>query len=353
MTNTEPGAGAARAWAAAIAIASVMVVAGAERGADAHHSFAGVFDTDHVVEVEGEVTEVLWRNPHVRFTIRSADGQRWAVETNSVSILRRMDIGPDLITPGAHVKVAGSPSRRNDNELWVNNLLLADGREVVLRPGVEPRWTRDTVGTSRVWLAHGTTAPTEGADGKPSIFRVWSTHFTGPERNLWNESYPLTEAAAAAVARFDPLADNPLADCRPKGMPWIMEQPYPMELIDRGDDIVMHLEEYDTVRTFHLDPNAKVDATPSRLGFSRAHWVGDMLVVETRGIDWKYFNATGIPVSDQIEIVEHFRLSSDGSRLLYTMLVTDPAVFTEPVLLDKEWVWRPGEAVRPYECTDG
>jgi hypothetical protein len=33
------------------------------------------------------------------------------------------------------------------------------------------------------------------------------------------------------------------------------------------------------------------------------------------------------------------------------MLVTDPEVFTEPVELHRAWVRRPGEAVRPYNCT--
>jgi hypothetical protein len=40
-----------------------------------------------------------------------------------------------------------------------------------------------------------------------------------------------------------------------------------------------------------------------------------------------------------------------GSHLEYAMLVTDPEVFTEPVELHRAWVRRPGEAVRPYNCT--
>ena len=30
----------------------------------AHHSVAGFFDPDEFVEIEGVVTEALWRNPH-------------------------------------------------------------------------------------------------------------------------------------------------------------------------------------------------------------------------------------------------------------------------------------------------
>ena len=36
-------------------------------------------------------------------------------------------------------------------------------------------------------------------------------------------------------------------------MPTIMEQPYPMEFMDRGQTILLRLEEYDTTRTIHLD----------------------------------------------------------------------------------------------------
>ena len=50
------------------------------------------------------------------------------------------------------------------------------------------------------------------------------------------------------------------------------------------------------------------------------------------------------------EIVERFTPSADGSRLDYTMTITDPATFTARVTLTKAWEWRPGEEVRPYEC---
>lgn len=36
----------------------------------------------------------------------------------------------------------------------------------------------------------------------------------------------------------------------------MMEQPYPMEFCRAGDDIVLRLEEYDAVRTIHMDREA-------------------------------------------------------------------------------------------------
>ncbi len=316
----------------------------------AHHAFTGVFDMDNVVEVTGELTELLWRNPHVRFSVRTAEGETWEIETNSVSILRRMDISSEIMSVGDNISIAGYKARSGSQDMWVNHVLLANGREVVTRPGVEPYWSDSTLGTSEIWLAEGTDARDSEA-GARGIFRVWSTHFTGPSRDLFEPDLPLTAAAAAVQAAFDPVADDPIGDCNPKGMPWIMSQPYPMQIIDRGDVILFHMEEYDAVRTFYMDPETETDDSPTRLGRSQGRWVGDELHVTTRHIDWPYFNSSGIRQSDAIELYERFSLSEDGSRLNYRLTATDPATFTEPVELDKAWMWRPGEVVRPYECT--
>jgi hypothetical protein len=201
---------------------------------------------------------MAWRNPHVRFSVRTDAGDIWRVETNSVSILRRMNIEADLIEVGDRVQLAGGAAKDGTHEMFSNHVLLADGREVVLRPGADPFWTNSTVGTSEVWLAGGTAA-------QANMFRVWSTHFTGPSRRLWNDSYPLTEAARATRDAFDPVKQPLIADCAPKGMPWIMEQPYPMELAEQDGNIVLRMEEYDTVRTIHINDERIFERAPSRL----------------------------------------------------------------------------------------
>jgi hypothetical protein len=35
----------------------------------------------------------------------------------------------------------------------------------------------------------------------------------------------------------------------------------------------------------------------------------------------------------------------------YSVEATDPAVFTETVLMEKRWIWIPGEEVKPYDCS--
>ena len=318
----------------------------------AHHAFAGVYEMDAVTEIEGEVTEVLWRNPHVRFSVRTPDGAVWDVETNSVSIIRRMDVSPELLNVGDTIRVAGFPERRGRTAMWTNHILLADGRELVTRPGVEPHWLGEALGSSEVWLADGTDARGTAAESR-GIFRVWSTHFNAVGRSLFDGNYPLTDAAAALRAAYDPVRDNPTPGCTPKGMPWIMSQPYPMELVRAGEHIELRMEEFDLVRVIDMRGDATTDAPPTLLGHSAGRWEGEVLVVETRNISWRFFDSRGTRHSEALALVERFALSEDGSELNYTLTATDPATFTEPVTLDKQWVWRPGEVVRPFDCAAG
>lgn len=314
----------------------------------AHHAFSGVFDMNNLTELEGEITRLMWRNPHVQFTMRDANGESWDIETNSVSILSRMDVSAELLAEGDRITVAGYPARSGANEMWINNILLSDGRELVTRPGVEPHWASEHLGVSETWLAGGA----EGG-AEQGIFRVWSTRFNGPGRYMGLPEYPLTASAAAAQAAFDPLADDPIGECTPKGMVWIMQQPYPVQFTQDGDEIFFHIEEYDLVRTIHMDPEAvEENPTPTLLGYSVGRWDGDDLVVHTRAVDWYHFNSNGIPQSAEAEFEERFSLTDDGANLDYTVIVTDPQTFTEPVTMRKQWVWRPGETVKPYECTN-
>ena len=325
--------------------------------ATAHHSVAANFDARIVTELEGEITRVFWRNPHVRFTIRVEDerGQEvlWDIETTSVSTLRRMDISKALVAVGDTVRVAGNPSRRGDSLLYVNNLLLRDGREAVMTAGGSPRWTTDVLGTSGPGFE-------EAANAKDNrdIFRVWSSPFESPmllPESLdpsidLAEHYPLTDAARAALADWNQEEDSPIRDCRPKGMPTIMEQPFPMEFVDLDDRIELRLEEYDLARTIHMSDPPE-DPTPVLLGISAGRWEGDALIVTTNRISWRYFDTVGIPLIEDAVIVEEFALAEDGGRLDYTVTVTNPGYFTEPVVLSKFFHWVPGVEVGRYDCT--
>ena len=49
-------------------------------------------------------------------------------------------------------------------------------------------------------------------------------------------------------------------------MPWIMAQPCLLEVVDQGNVILFPMDEYDTVRTFCMDPETETDNSPPRVG---------------------------------------------------------------------------------------
>jgi len=326
--------------------------------ATAHHSFTATFDVGVINEMEGEVTSVEWRNPHVLITLRTTDDQGLQtiheIESHSLSIMRRMDISPEALSVGDSIRVAGHPSRQTENAMFVLNALLPNGQEIVFDPWGAPRWA-ENMGTTEVWQATAADAQAQ-QDG---VFRVWSTSVNHP--NAWPfpemfnlsliSDYPLTVEAQAAVEAFNPLTDLPTLNCVAKGMPTIMEQPYPMEIVEQGGRIHLRLEEYDTLRTVHMNETAAPANQPSSdLGYSTGRWEGDTLVVRTTNVSWPFFDSVGIPLSEAVEIVERLTPSADGSQLNLVMTVTDPATFTEPVEVGKTWLAIPGIQVEPYEC---
>jgi hypothetical protein len=111
---------------------------------DAHHSFAAEFDYDAMGTIEGEVIEVLFVNPHVRYFVAVVDAAGneaiWDTQTSSVSALTRYGWSKDTIELGDKVKFTGNLGRDNTRKLWIREAVLEDGTTV--RPvagGAGPR----------------------------------------------------------------------------------------------------------------------------------------------------------------------------------------------------------------------
>jgi hypothetical protein len=326
----------------------------------AHHSFFGRFDTGGTMYLEGEVTRVQWRNPHAHIFLRSTAGDgtvtEWDLESGSPTLMFRAGIPADAIQPGMTIRVAGYPPLTAKKEMFATNVQLASGQELVLQTGAQAKFGTEFIGDFSYRFL------TEGDRSRPELglFRIWT--FTGADGFLFPESinrnfdlntYPMTDTAKAALARFNPATDNPTNNCTPKGMPTIMEQPLPMEVLQNGNTIVLRIEEYDLRRTIHMDQaSAPAGTTPSPLGYSVGHFEGDTLVVTTTHVSWPHFNQAGIPQSSESVITERFTAVEDGSEMQYHMTVNDPVMFTRPVELKKKWLYVPNEEIIPFECTE-
>jgi hypothetical protein len=110
--------------------ASLLVVMGiAVLGAPAqgHHSFAEYYIESDTIEVEGEVLEFQYKNPHswIHVMAQEAFGGRkpYAAEWASVSRLERDGINAKTLRPGDVVRIWASPNRNpNDNRIRLKRI---------------------------------------------------------------------------------------------------------------------------------------------------------------------------------------------------------------------------------------
>jgi hypothetical protein len=312
--------------------------------AGAHHAATGLYDGSSIGEVEGEITSIFWRNPHVRLRIErdgEAGPEEWAVEFGSVNTLERIGVSSDMVQVGDRVKVSGRLGRDGLKALFADSVTLSGGRELPLnasvrsRYGVTERAIRDALDTD--------------PDLRADIFRVWLPN-ERPNTGAGTTRYPLTEAGRAAQAAWNP-ADDPALRCIPPGLPTAMDNPYPIQFRDQGDTIILLLEEWDGVRAIHMNGVRSPEQTDSRMGHSVGRWDANTLIVETTDIGWRYIDDLGTPQSEDAVIVERFALDADGTRLAWEARITDAVNFTEPVVMEGEWIWLPGHEIKPFNCT--
>jgi len=99
--------------------------------AEAHHSFAAEFLGDQTLTIEGTVSEIWFKNPHVRYyiDIETDDGktETWDVRTSSPTILVRRGWNRDTITEGDRVTVEGYLGRDDRKLLSLIKIELPDG----------------------------------------------------------------------------------------------------------------------------------------------------------------------------------------------------------------------------------
>lgn len=310
--------------------------------AAAHHAATGRYDPDGFGEIEGEITDIFWRNPHVRFLIsRTGDDgedEEWEVEFGSVNTVERIGVSRDRVSVGDRVSVYGRLGRDGLRAMFAGSIIMPNGEELPLQAGVQERYGL----TESAFREARNTDVSLRAD----IFRVWLP-FERPNTGAGNTEYPLTEAGRAALAAWDPEND-PALRCIPPGLPTAMDNPYPIEFVDQGNVIELRLEEWDGLRTIYVEGEG--DPVQPRMGRSVGRWEGRTLVVETADMDWRYVDDLGTPLSEDAVIEERFTMSEDGVRLDWQSRIADPVNYTEPVVMTGVWTWVPGHEIMPFNC---
>jgi hypothetical protein len=161
-----------------------------------------------------------------------------------------------------------------------------------------------------------------------------------------------TPVAQAAIKKWNPRDQlKPENACRAPSIAYALQGPFPIEIFQSDVFIIMKLEYYDLVRIIFLDGRKpEADFPHSMTGFSTGHWDGSTLVVETTHLEAATLTNNGLDHSENIKIVERFRLSPDGKVLMATQEYEDPAVITNRGVRFIAWRKQAGQHVYPYEC---
>jgi len=112
----------------------------------AHHSRA-MFDTDVLVAVEGVVTNVEWKNPHMWVTldVPTADGgtESWGFEGSGPAAMVASGISPQILKIGNRVKIIAHPPRDKSQRTAEFMGMEVDGTYYARGTGANIRGTSD------------------------------------------------------------------------------------------------------------------------------------------------------------------------------------------------------------------
>jgi len=122
---------------------------------------------------------------------------------------------------------------------------------------------------------------------------------------------------------------DPELKCFRPGVPRANYMPFPFQIIQGHDSVVMVYEFADALRTIYMDEKKEPPAD-SWMGWSTGHWDGDSLVVSTTGfVPYTWFDRAGDYHSDALHVVERYTPVSPY-HIMYEATIEDPKVFTRP-----------------------
>ncbi len=135
-----------------------------------------------------------------------------------------------------------------------------------------------------------------------------------------------------SVDRRAGKAADPVDRCLPPGTPRIMWQPRPFTILVTPRKITFVHEFQHVLRHVPLGealpPADQLDLSFG--GVSAGRWEGDVLVVETAGLnDQTWLDAAGLPHSADLKVVERFRLIN-GATLEDRVTIDDPKTYATP-----------------------
>ena len=131
------------------------------------------------------------------------------------------------------------------------------------------------------------------------------------------------------VDPFDRTLGDPELKCFMPGVPRATYMPFPFQIVQSTNRIMITYEFASSTRVIHMD---KVAPSPvdTWMGHSVGRWDGDTLVVDVTSFnDQTWFDRAGNFHSDALHVIERYTPVSPDN-LMYEATIEDPKVFTRP-----------------------
>ncbi len=162
----------------------------------------------------------------------------------------------------------------------------------------------------------------------------------------------LKPEVAAAAAKWDPRSDFTLDKaCLAPSIIYAMQGPFPLEIFQDEHLIVIKLEYFEMTRIVHMDgKHPPADAPHTKTGHSTGRWEGDTLVVDTTHLSGATITNNGLYHSDNVHVIERFKLSPDGKKLISSQEFEDPETIDNRGARFIAWQKQDGQYLNAYEC---
>ena len=101
----------------------------------AHHTVSVVYDPDKHATLNGVVSDVEWKQPHVIFhvKVKGSDGrlEPWTVETQAPLVVRSHGLQQDMLKPGVSVSSTVCLARDGSHRAYAQTIVLPEGRTIM------------------------------------------------------------------------------------------------------------------------------------------------------------------------------------------------------------------------------
>jgi hypothetical protein len=172
----------------------------------------------------------------------------------------------------------------------------------------------------------------------PNADDIWAGDSNNPILQPWAREIVKRNADSEIALKHVYTADD---TCRPSGVPQALNLIGPLQILQLKDHVVMIHERDQQVRRVWLNVGHAPNLKPSWYGESVGHYEGDTLVVDTIGVtDRTFVDYYRTPHTEQIHVVERFKMVDGGKTLHVDVNVEDPGAFTMAWNAIQEWVRR-------------